>query len=375
MAIYTGYSDSADSHIANSNADYNIAHDAVTGGIHNVNSDSLNIGQVLGYGPTYIVYRGFVFFDTSSIPAGSHIINAVLSIKISNNASSQDFDIVIRNGQPTYPHSPLVEGDYLHSHYSGDGGSVSSYYISTDVYTDITLNATGRNWIQMGESALTKLALISSRDISETTPADPIPTEYIVINSADSSTYKPRLTILYEPPTTISVSTKNVSGVEGTYLTANGKINNGGGYTVSKRGFEWGLTKTNTWNTVDSGEFTLGDYSKMIMNLTEGTVYYIRAKITNTNDDVAYGEWVEISAGNKYGIYEECNTPTICFYLSEDDGKTWGQKHGPYTTDQADIEVISLLRMGSGKKKIKFETTALTGISAGVMVKADIKAR
>ena len=53
----------------------------------------------------------------------------------------------------------------------------------------------------------------------------------------------------------------------------------------------------------------------------------------------------------------------------------WGQKHGPYTTDQADIEITKLLVRGSGKKKIKFESDVLTGISASVMVKLDCKAR
>jgi len=72
---------------------------------------------------------------------------------------------------------------------------------------------------------------------------------------------------------------------------------------------------------------------------------------------------------------EEDNTATISFYISEDDGKTWGQKHGPYTEDQADIEITKLLVRGSGKKKIKFESDVLTGISASVMVKLDLRAR
>ena len=53
----------------------------------------------------------------------------------------------------------------------------------------------------------------------------------------------------------------------------------------------------------------------------------------------------------------------------------WGQKHGPYTTDQADIEITKLLVRGSGKKKIKFESDVLTGISASVLVQLDLRAR
>lgn len=75
-----------------------------------------------------------------------------------------------------------------------------------------------------------------------------------------------------------------------------------------------------------------------------------------------------------YGIYEEDNTATICFYVRKVGGK-WSIKHGPYTTDQADIEITKILVEGKGKYQIKFESDVLTGISAGVMCKVDIKAR
>ncbi|GAG76895.1 unnamed protein product, partial [marine sediment metagenome] len=153
----------------------------------------------------YIIMRGMLFFDTSSIPSGSNIINAVLSIKIESDYSEEDFDITIRNGQPTYPHFPLEVGDYLYSHYSGDGGSTNTYGLATDVYTDIKLNSTGCAWIEMGDSALTKLALISSRDISESPPEDPNFDEYVAVNSGDAETYKPKLTILYSLPADINV--------------------------------------------------------------------------------------------------------------------------------------------------------------------------
>jgi len=106
------------------------------------------------------------------------------------------------------------------------------------------------------------------------------------------------------------------------------------------------------------------------------TTYYARAYVTNEYG-TGYSDWTSFTTTDvpSYGLHEEDNTATICFYISEDDGKTWGQKHGPYTTDQADIEITKLLVRGSGKKKIKFESDVLTGISASVMCKLDLKAR
>ncbi|GAF72785.1 unnamed protein product, partial [marine sediment metagenome] len=75
-----------------------------------------------------------------------------------------------------------------------------------------------------------------------------------------------------------------------------------------------------------------------------------------------------------YGLYEEDNTATICFYVRKVGGK-WSIKHGPYTTDQSDIEITKILTEGKGKYQIKFESDVLTGISASVMCKVDIKAR
>ncbi|GAG81918.1 unnamed protein product, partial [marine sediment metagenome] len=231
-----------------------------------------------------------------------------------------------------------------------------------------------RSWIQTGESAVTKFALISSKDISDTGPANG-ENEHISFWSANNATYKPTLIVLYNPPADISVSTKNVSNVESDYLTANGRVNFDGGFTVYKRGFQYGLTKTATWTVYDTGEFTTPeDYSKIIFGLNEGTGYYVRAFAENTNNDVAYGNWVGYTAGDKYGIYEEDNTATICFYVRRFGGK-WSIKHGPYTSDQSDIEITKILTEGKGKYQIKFESDVLTGISAGVMCKVDIKAR
>jgi len=186
------------------------------------------------------------------------------------------------------------------------------------------------------------------------------------------------------PTTAPTITTKDnaCKDRQSTTLTATGNITVTGG-NVDYRGFEYyekgaiDEYDSSMWAVREMGEFTsTGEFEMTLNGLKPLTVYYIRAFAGNVLG-IAYGDWVLCTTTkvSSYDIYESESSPTICFYLSEDDGRTWGLKHGPYTTDQADIEITKLLVQGSGKKKIKFTTDALTGISASVMCKLDIKTR
>ena len=75
------------------------------------------------------------------------------------------------------------------------------------------------------------------------------------------------------------------------------------------------------------------------------------------------------------GVAEEDNSPTIKLYISENEGISYNDTFfGGYTTDQTDVDVTSLLS-GSGKKMIRFTSSARARISAHIEVKLDIKAR
>jgi len=373
LTVYSSPDATTERCLVSKNATYATAQAAVAADEFYSTQTVMLVGQGILTGPLFAIYRSFVIFDTSSIPSTSTISSAVISLYCAGDSSATDFDVVLRNGQDTYPHNPLSLDDFNKTFYSGDGGSFNTLGIVTDSYTDLTLNETGKGWIKKGVDAKTKLALISSRDISATENSG---SEYVFFYSDEHANYKPKLTVVYSPNATLTVTTNNVSNINGTVLTANANITDTGGFTVTRRGFQYGLTQTATWTVQDTGSFPNAEsYSKIITGLTEGTKYYIRAVVENTNSDISYGDWVGFIAGKIYGLYEETNTATICFYLSEDDGKTWGQKHGPYTEDQADIEITKLLVRGSGKKKIKFTSDTLTGISVSVMCKLDLKAR
>jgi len=108
---------------------------------------------------------------------------------------TQNFDLIIQNGQPTYPHMPMKNGDYYYNYYMGDGGSISSSEISGTEYNayNITLTSDGLQWIN--KEGVTKLCLRTSRDINKNEPSD---NEYILIYSSEKgSTYAPKLIVKY----------------------------------------------------------------------------------------------------------------------------------------------------------------------------------
>jgi|GEM_PF-894232 len=175
-----------------SSTSYNTAWSAGTGTISS-SVDYITIGQNKGStfpNPTYYVYRGFLFFNTSSLPSNAYIDNATLSLYKKGDNSTTDFTITVQNGQPTYPHNPLQFGDYNKSHYSGNGGGLSTTNF-VNGRNNITL--TNHNWIQ--KSGMTKLCLRSNHDINGTTPTGK---EYVDVYSREKGTsYAPRLIIHY----------------------------------------------------------------------------------------------------------------------------------------------------------------------------------
>ena len=106
--------------------------------------------------------------------------------------SNNDFDIVIQNGQPLYPHQPLIIEDFYYQNYSGNGGSLNTINWKNGSYNNIVMNKSGIGWIN--KKGTTKLLLRNSNDIHVIAP---IGRETVVISSSRKSDCKPKLTITY----------------------------------------------------------------------------------------------------------------------------------------------------------------------------------
>jgi len=160
-------SSSSDAGAWESDSTYATVHDQATG-VTTDGSASFTVGQNNATG-TYSVYRGYVYFDTSSIPDIATIDSAVLSLYVYSDSSTDDFNVTVQTGAPTYPHDPIQSGDYYYNYYSGDGGSRNTTEISGVGYWNITLSAEALDWIV--KTGTTKLCLRSNKDIDSTAPA------------------------------------------------------------------------------------------------------------------------------------------------------------------------------------------------------------
>ena len=180
----------SDGYLYNSGSNYNTVWSSGKGP---VSSDEkyISIGQRKEYFPlNYWVYRGFLFFDTSELPANANIKNATLSLYKNDDYSATDFTITVQNGQPAYPNDPLEDGDYDKEHYSGNGGGLNTTNF-VNGRNNITLS--NLNWITAG--GVTKLCLRSSRDINGNTPTQ---SEYVTVYATEQGDeFQPRLTIIY----------------------------------------------------------------------------------------------------------------------------------------------------------------------------------
>ena len=182
----TLYGTTSDGQLAKSNASYSTARTTATADSVGTGTD-IAIGQNNNAINAYSVFRGFLYFDTSALSAGT-VTSATLYVYGAADYSDTDFDITIQNGQPTYPSDPLVVGDYLYSRYTGDGGTLSTASFSTAGYNAIALNATGIGWLNAGGA--TKLTLRSSRDIAGTSPGANTDEFVQIYSSAQAGTDK-----------------------------------------------------------------------------------------------------------------------------------------------------------------------------------------
>lgn len=189
---FSGFSSASDGFVYASNAVYATARAAATGTL-DATATTSQVGQQKN--GNYYVLRSYLYASANgTIPIGSILNSASLYLYGQNDLSTTDFNLTITNGQPIYPHEPLVAGDFDRTLYSGDGGSASTSGFTTTGYFAIPFNSTGLGWISTTNT--TKLCLMSDRDIAGTAPTGNEVVYYY--NSEQSGTDKdPYLIVTY----------------------------------------------------------------------------------------------------------------------------------------------------------------------------------
>lgn len=125
--------------------------------------------QDLYYGGVhhYSIGRWAFWAHTEAVASGTTVSSAKLWFWCAaKNDTVGGFALTLQNGQPTYPHNPIVLGDYRRTHYAGSGGSIATSAIVVGAWNSIALNDV--SWITKGGD--TKLILRSSRDINGNVP-------------------------------------------------------------------------------------------------------------------------------------------------------------------------------------------------------------
>ena len=117
--------------------------------------------------PYYDIERVALHFNTALLPDDAIITDVKLRIKQVNNSTTNVVGIV-QNGQPDYPSNPAVVGDFLYSHYSGDGGQFGPY--GTAGYKLIQFSEEGMGWIN--KEGVTKIVLRCKADADNDGLAD-----------------------------------------------------------------------------------------------------------------------------------------------------------------------------------------------------------
>lgn len=201
---YTTSSSASDGYITACYGSYSGAHDAATGTVF-YTYEFLDVGQQYLHVANlnfYSIWRSYVYFDTSGIPADATITSATLSLYCNFKLMDQNnYDVVIQNGQPSHPSEPTLQsGDYNKNYYSGNGGSINYYDIVENSYNPISINPDDLGWINKGSGAITKLCLRSSNDIDNIAiqPTQNLIQDAVNFSSSESSN-APQLTVEYTP--------------------------------------------------------------------------------------------------------------------------------------------------------------------------------
>lgn len=206
-------SQSYDGYMAASDATYATARDS-TSETPIASGTTFIIGQ--NYPVVYTIYRVYVYFDSSIIPNDATITSAKLRLYLDSDITTDDFNITIQNGQPTYPTIPLTGSDFNRIYYSGDGGQINTTTLGAG-YNNITVSSTGLTWIS--QTGTTKLCLRDSKDIGNTAPTTD---EYAVFYAAEKGAgYLPILEVTYTA-TTYTYNLQGAFNEQGTRSTVSG---------------------------------------------------------------------------------------------------------------------------------------------------------
>lgn len=222
----------------------------------------------------YTEQRGFIQFDTSSIPSGAKVSSLVLRV------TSDGYSDTGVGGSVRIVPSSMTWGSLADL----------SKWTASDI-GNLTSLSNGSHDITMATSAITKAGYTSYIVLHSSIYANSAPgygtnQEFQIYFTGIGETL-PQLRVTYtEIPT---VTTGVASQVGATTATLAGNVTSDGGGTVSERGVCWGLTANPTTSSSKaSTSGTTGAYTVSATGLGAGMEYHYRAYVI-TENSTQYG--------------------------------------------------------------------------------------
>jgi len=291
MSTLTVYSTTKDGFVGFYHATYATAHNAADGNHTSANSTVIEVVN-LWSGSLYQIERGFLYFDTSSLPDNCTPVSATVSLfgYSSAQADSGHSSLQLYAGSQS---DTLENADYdaFGATALSDDFTNWEYPLGTEDYSAITLNASGLAIIS--KTGTTKFCVRIKGDIDTSTPTGTNKVQFWA--SEMTAGYKPRLVIEYTVPTVPTVTTQAVTAIADTTATGNGNVTSDGGATITERGTCISISPNPTiYETKDTSAGTTGAFTTSIDTLTSGLTYHVRAYATNSVG-TSYGDDVEFT--------------------------------------------------------------------------------
>lgn len=276
-------------------------------------------------GGWWYVNRSFLYFDTSPIPDDATIDDAELYLYIDDIVDDDDAEFYIVEGMPTYPHDPLVGGDYLYTHYTfgTEYGYVdASEQLAEEQYEKINYsNSTALKGI-VSKTGYTKLCLIERRDKVNEEPAAYEENELTFYTYEKGEGYRPKLEVTYSSSAAPTVTTDAASNVAKTTARLNSTLVDDGGGLCRYR-FGYGTTTQATIDAYDSqttwseyiynsGEHPYAD----IGSLVDNTPYFFRVQMQNdtgptTGSELTFTTEADISDPSDFRGYPQSTSISL----------------------------------------------------------------
>ncbi len=185
----------------------------------------------------------------------------------------------------------ILANTTLKVQFSQDGDSWYSASHVADTWTDLS----DGSHLDSGSGAIA----LSGFDIDT-----PNPEFYykIQLSTSDTATTPNFISVnlIYNTGSYATATTQAASGVLALTATGNGNITGAGSSTITKRGFQYGISQTaNLREVSETGTFGTGAFSLELTYLYAGKTHYVRSFAQNS-EGRAYGDWQEFTALDNY---------------------------------------------------------------------------